>query len=205
MTCSSCRMHQDDQYLVNRPPGQSARPRLTLPRASAESERKGLVIRSVSDIATQVVTAVATSISTLCAVALTLFATARSERRRVRDAELHRNHQERQEAAVTFLATYDAYYFACRNYQAGQIDALPIEIRPTQLTAGARVELFFPSDVRAAARDAMNCLNSLWDAVQGERSGATLVKGASVADLLTEAAAARTAFLQRARFAIGES
>jgi hypothetical protein len=49
------------------------------------------------------------------------------------------------------------------------------EIRPTQLTAGARVELFFPSDVRAAARDAMNCLNSLWDAVQGERSGAVLV------------------------------
>ena len=106
---------------------------------------------------------------------------------------------------MTFLATYDAYYFACRNYQARQIDALPIEIRLTQLTAGARVELFFPSDVRAAARDAMNCLNSLWNAVQGERSGAVLVKGASVADLLTKAAAARTAFLQRARFAIGES
>lgn len=51
----------------------------------------------------------------------------------------------------------------------------------------------------------MNFLNSLWDAVQGERSGAVLVKGASVADLLTEAEAARTAFLQRARFAIGES
>ena len=85
------------------------------------------MIRSVTDIATQVVTAVATSISTLCAVALTLFATARSERRRAKDAELYRNHQERQEAAVTFLATYDAYYFACRNYQARQIDALQLK------------------------------------------------------------------------------
>jgi hypothetical protein len=157
----------------------------------------------MTEIATQVVTAVATSVSTLGAVALTLFATARSERRRVRDAELYRNHQERQEAAVTFLATYDAFYFACRKYQAGQVDDLPIEIRPTQQTAGARVELFFPSDVRAAARDAMNCLNRLWDAVQGERSGR--VEGASVVDLLTEAAAARTAYLQRARFAMGES
>jgi hypothetical protein len=159
----------------------------------------------MTEIATQVVTAVATSVSTLAAVALTLFATARSERRRARDAELHRNHQERLEAAVTFLATYDAFYFACRNYQARQIDALPIEIRPAQHTAGARVELFFPSDVRAAGRDAMNCLNRLWDAMQGERSKEASLKGASVADLLTEAAAGRTAFLQRARFEIGES
>ena len=106
---------------------------------------------------------------------------------------------------MTFLATYDAFYFACRNYQAGQIDALPIEIRPTQQMAGARVELFFPSDVRAATRDGMNCLNSLWDSVQRERSGSASLKGASIDDLLTEAAAARTAFLQRARITIGES
>jgi hypothetical protein len=159
----------------------------------------------MTEIATQVVTAVATSVSTLGAVALTLFATARSERQRARDAEAHRNHEERQEAAVTFLAAYDAFYFACRNYQGGQIGALPIEIRPNQQTAGARVELFFPSDVRKAARDAMHAVNRLWDAVQGERSGGAPLKGTSVADLLTEAAAARTAFLQHARFAIGES
>lgn len=159
----------------------------------------------MTEIATQVVTAVATSASTLAAVGLTLYASARGERRREKDAAQHRNHQERQEAAVTFLATYDAFYFACLNFQAGQIDRLPAEIRPAQLTAGARVELFFPSEVRAAARNAMSGLNRLWEAVQGERSGGASPEGASVVELLTEAAAARTAFLQRARIRVGES
>jgi hypothetical protein len=159
----------------------------------------------MTDIATQVVTAVATSVSTLAAVGLTLFATARGERRREKHADLHRNHQERQEAAVTFLAAYDAFYFACLNYQAGQIDALPIEIRPTQLTAGARVELFFASDVRATARNGMKGLNRLWEAVQAERSGQVPLESASVADLLKAVAATRTDFLQCARVGVGES
>ena len=163
----------------------------------------------MTEIATQVVTAIAVSASTLGGVALTLIATARGER-------LHRNHQERQEAAVTFLATYDAFYFACRNYRDKQIDALPIEIRPTQLTAGARVELFFPRDVRAAARKANKSMNRLWKAVQLERSreasrrtrrqlGADRLEGESVDELLTQAEDARTVFLQLARVGVGES
>jgi hypothetical protein len=158
----------------------------------------------MTDIAPQIVTAVATSATTLAAVGLTLFATTRSERQRARDADVHRNHQERQEAAVTFLAIFDAFYFACLNYQAHKLDELPNEIRSTQLTAGARVELFFPKEVRDAARNSMKCLNLLWDAVQEERAGKKLAEDSSAADLIARVGDARTAFLRSARFAVGE-
>jgi hypothetical protein len=74
----------------------------------------------MTEIATQVVTAAATSISTLTATALTLLATGRSEPRRARMPRCiatTRNVRKR----VSFLATHDAF-FACCNYQAGQID-----------------------------------------------------------------------------------
>ena len=154
----------------------------------------------MTDIISQIITALAT----LAAVGLTLFSTARSERQRVRDADIYRNHRERQEAAVTFLAGYDAFYFASLNYQAGNIHELPAEIRPSQEIAGARIELFLPQEVRDAARAGMRCLNQLWDAVQDERSGEESPENSSVADLLTQASEIRTIFLRSARGAVGE-
>jgi hypothetical protein len=182
-------------------------------RALGKPGRRGA---EMTEIATQVVTAVATSASTLAAVALTLFVTTRGERRRERDAGLYRdhqerreaavrNHQERREAAVTFLVMYDAYYFACRDYLAERIDALPIEIFPTLQTAGVRVELFFPHDVREAARNGMDGANGLWEAIKRKRSGEASVEGASVDEMLTAVGAARTVFLQLSRAGVGES